>query len=156
MKSLIFNRQLYSDLNFLRALHKLTGVKLPSSIRTMEEAIFYHINSIGDINLGDVKDIKVIYEQFKLVAEFCTLAVKDKYKSDLFDTLDATSLDKDVVFLLVDTSFESPNNLFIVANSTKFKQYCVNDSKFVVTATFTHAEESYVKQLISLKSFFHS
>ena len=88
----ISNFLLYSDHNYLQSLKKLTGVRLPPDIQTMEEALFYHVSQVGDLNLPlDEDNLIVVYESINPVLAFVNSAVTGKLNTKMFNLLDSIS-----------------------------------------------------------------
>lgn len=157
MKNLTFNTQIYSDHHFLQSLQRLTSIKLPPKIKNMEEAIYFHVNEIGDLNLPLEDDnLIIIYESLNPVSMFVNSAITGKNnKNALFDTLDSNSIDPRCIFILVDVNFNPPNNLFVYSPSTKLRKYVEGDNAAVFSMVTKNAEDTpTIRQLISLKSFF--
>lgn len=163
----ISNFLLYSDHNYLQSLKKLTGVRLPPEIQTMEEALFYHVSQVGDLNLPlDEDNLIVVYESINPVLAFVNSAVIGKLNTKMFNLLDSISTDPNMIMVLADTSFMPPNNLFAYSPSTKLRKHVTSNTD---AAVFTMTSADYTlekynskedlefipecRQLISLKSF---
>ena len=157
----IFSISKISDYYFINSLEKLLNVKFPPSVITTEDALYEAVWTLGKLSLplattGD--NYMVVKEKLSPVASFCTHGIKSDYsKCKLFDILDSFSTDPDICFIMHDSAFTVPNNLFIITNGTKWKQYIINDDAFIATCVFSQdsskCDSLVIKQLISLKSF---
>lgn len=142
-----------TDHQYMQALTKLTGVKFPRDVKTMEQAMHYVTWEDNRLVLPveeDMSNFIIVYERMSPVSTFVNASATSKYNNELFDIMDSFS---EANLILYDSNFKSPDNLFVASNGTALKRY-VRRQGIVITGIWPlDNQQANVKQLISLKSF---
>lgn len=139
-----------SDYVFLGAFEKLTGVKLPSYVKTMKEALCFAESNLDNIKFpfSMEKDSVEIYYDDSDIVRFMINAILDKDKpkpNDLFDFMDSYP---DSYIVCHDSAFKGKNSLFILTEFISDSE--LNNENTLVLCTNKRAK---IRYLISMKSY---